>query len=315
MTLVPREHAQPSAANNPVAIWLSKLTPGSRRTMLAALRNLVAIMTDQVIDPVDFQWSGLRYQHTTVIRARLTEVGYTAATINRHLSALRGVLKECWRLGQMTSEEYHRAIDVPGIEESRLPAGRMLVETELRRLLQVCDLDTHRGKVSGIRDSAIIAVMVITGMRREEVIHLNLTDVNIHTGEIQIRVAKRNRQRTSYVKGRALRRLADWLDARKDMGCEALFLTVDRNGNLRNQGIQHAQTIYDMLRRRAVQAGIENFSPHDLRRTAISNLLDEVDMSTVANIVGHASVETTRRYDRRGERTKEAAAELVDTPI
>jgi integrase len=283
--------------------------------MQAALRNLVAIMTDQVIDPVDFQWQALRYEHTALIRARLVEVGYSPATINRHLSALRGVLKECWRLELMTSEEYHRAIDISGVEESRLPSGRMLVDQEVRRLLQVCDLDAHRGKVSGIRDSAIIAVMYITGMRREEIIKLRIEDVNMHTGEIRIRFAKRNKERTSYVKGRALKRLADWMQTRSESTCPALFLTVDRNGNLRHQGIQHAQTVYDMLKRRGVQAGIENFSPHDLRRTAISNLLDEVDMSTVANIVGHASVETTRRYDRRGERTKEDAAELVDTPI
>jgi integrase len=64
--------------------------------------------------------------------------------------------------------------------------------------------------------------------------------------------------------------------------------------------------------------GLANFSPHDLRRTCISNHLDaSTDSATIAGIVGHSSVQTTARYDRRGERAKQAAADnlhLAYTP-
>lgn len=67
-----------------------------------------------------------------------------------------------------------------------------------------------------------------------------------------------------------------------------------------------------MCHLRGSQAGLRDFSPHDLRRTCISRMLDAgVDMTTVAAIVGHATVQTTAKYERRGERAKEQAADSL----
>ena len=77
----------------------------------------------------------------------------------------------------------------------------------------------------------------------------------------------------------------------------------------------NAQTIYDVLKKRALQAGVGDFSPHDFRRTFVGDMLERgVDIATVANIAGHASVDTTRRYDRRPEETKKKAAKVLDFP-
>ena len=62
-------------------------------------------------------------------------------------------------------------------------------------------------------------------------------------------------------------------------------------------------------------AGVKSFSPHDLRRSYITKLRRlGVDFATIAKLVGHASIQTTARYDMGGENDKQCAAELLHVP-
>src|SRR5947209_4680910 len=83
---------------NPAAVYLARLAPGSRRTMRGALDTIAGILTSGRQDAAALDWATLRYQHTQAIRAALAD-RYQPAMANKCLAALRGTLKECWRLG------------------------------------------------------------------------------------------------------------------------------------------------------------------------------------------------------------------------
>jgi site-specific recombinase XerD len=143
---------------------------------------------------------------------------------------------------------------------------------------------------------------------------LDLADYDLTTGRLTIRGAKRNKEYTAYIEDNgAQRAMADWLTLRGDQP-GPIFWAINRGGNMTARRLS-AQAIYNMLVKRAKQAGIAHFSPHDLRRSLAGDLLDAgADIVTVQKILGHANVTTTARYDRRPEDAKRRAAGLVHVP-
>ena len=291
------------ADQNPCAVYLGKLKPTGKRAQLGALQIIAGLLGGQ--DPFTIQWASLRFQHTATIRAKLIEV-YKPATCNRILSALRGVLKSAWQLGQMTSEDYYRAIEIENVTGSTLPAGRELSQGELTALMDDCASDATP---AGVRDGAIIGLMYSCGLRRDEVVNLNFADYEPSTGELKL-TGKRSKERMVYLVNGAQLAMDDWLAIRGNEA-GALFWAINKSGHMINRKLSN-QAIYYILSQRAQSARVANFSPHDLRRTFVSDLLDAgADISTVAKLAGHASVNTTARYDRRPEEAKRKAVQLL----
>ena len=291
---------------NPAAVYLAGLKPSGRYTQRQML-DLVGRMLGAA-DALSCPWGNLRFQHVAAIRAEL-EKRYKPATINKALAALRGAMRAAWLLGQMPAEEYHKAREVKGVRNITLPAGRELTAGEIAALIATCENDITP---AGARDAAVIAVAYMAGLRREELAGLDLADYDTETGKLIIR-GKGSKERTGYLINGASRALADWLALR---GSEpgALFQPINKGGRI----LAHRmvpQTIYNLLSKRGAQAGVEDFSPHDLRRTFVSDLLEAgADISTVAKLAGHASVITTQRYDRRPEAAKQKVAGLLHLP-
>lgn len=306
---------QPQKTNTeiskPVIAYMANFaTARGRVVQKQALDRIAEIISGgHVIDCLLFPWHLLRYEHTQAARARLIEF-YRPATVNRFLCALRGVLRSAWRVGLMIAEDYQRAADLKSVSGASLLKGRELSGGELRSLFDVCGSD---GSPAGVRDFAILALLYGCGLRREEVVTLGLSDYEKDAGRVRVH-GKRNKERYAYLPSGAGAALDKWLDIRGSVD-GALFVRITTAGRRGKGDGMTGQSIYAMLARRAIAAGVVNISPHDMRRTFVSNLLDNgSDLVTVSKMAGHANVQTTARYDRRSEDVKKRAASTLIIP-
>ncbi len=308
--LLAADQNQIKSDQHPVLVYLARLAPGSRRTMKQAINSIAQWLSGDQADALTFPWADLRYQHTAAIRARLAEK-FSAATANKMLAALRGVLQEAWRLGLMSTEDYGRAVDIVPVRGSTLPRGRALSSGEIRAIFRECAQDQ---RLAGRRDAALVAVLYGCGLRRSEVVMLNLTDYQAEDASLSVRAAKGNKDRMVYLPNGAQQALEAWLEVR-GRAAGSLFVAINKGSNMVN-GRMADHAVMQILYRRAKSAGVTAFSPHDLRRTFISDMLDAgADISNVQQLAGHANIQTTIRYDRRGEAAKKKTAELLHIPL
>ena len=246
------------------------------------------------------------------IRARLVESGAAPASANLRLSAVRGVLRAAWRLGLIDTDSWQRAADVGAVRGERLPAGRALELPELAALFENC----ADGKPGGARDACLLALLFGAGLRRAEASAVQVADVVDEGAEgLAVKVVgKGNRQRAVYVTNGGAAAVRAWLDVR---GSEPgpLLCRVTQAGTISPaEGLTPA-AVRLRVTHRCRKAGVQPASPHDLRRTFVSQMLDASgDVSSVQRLAGHASVSTTVRYDRRGERAARRAASLLHVP-
>lgn len=287
--------------------YLASLSAGSRRSQSTALRNIANLLGRK--SPAEVQWHRLPPATYDAIRSRLAEQ-MAPATANRHLAAIRGVLKQAWRHALIDSDTMARLQDMRPVKGSRLPAGRLIPTGEQAAFFRVCGEDAS---ASGVRDAAAFALLVGAGPRREEVASLQLADLDRSDWSITL-VGKGGKQRRFFLRNGLKAAMQAWLEIRgEEPG--PLFHPVHRSGSIQHGRSVTPQAVYNMLENRSAAAGITPIRPHDCRRTFISQALDRgVDISTVASMAGHASVTTTQRYDRRGEQAMEAAAASLSVP-
>jgi site-specific recombinase XerD len=292
------------------------------RDQFVPCQGFVGVCGDEA--PTLVQARGLlRYQHVEAIRGRLAE-GYAPATVNKMLSAMKGVLKSCWRLGLMSAEERDRASDVEPVRGTRLPPGRSIPRGELRSLFEACaqEANNPRMRDRGVRDAAMLALLYVGGLRRTELVGLKISDYDTETRTGRIR-GKGNKERQVYAEGGADLLVAAWLELRGEGRPEdPLFLPVRKDVEVQRRdphgekkGSLSDQAVYKMVKRRHREAKIKEVSPHDFRKTFVGDLLDAIgDISTVQKLAGHSDPATTARYDRRGERALREAASHLHVP-
>ncbi len=209
--------------------------------------------------------------------------GISAAARARKLSAIKSFFKYLTVRTKQLTENPVADLEYPKLRKS-LP--KYLTFQESAALLQA---------VSGqnqVRDYAILMLFLNCGIRRSELVGLNLTDV--YEDRIRV-VGKGNKERFVYF-GTACRKAIDaYLPIRQKMiltDNKALF--GSRNGNRIS-----TDAVHRLVKKALLQAGLDatQFSAHKLRHTAATMMLSGgVDVKTVQEVLGHENLNTTQIY-------------------
>jgi len=259
--------------------------------------------------------------------AHLLERGLTVSTVNRKLSALRWYARRAAdQIEETTMEPAQRrelvrnalrAAATEGLrdrtESEEKLKGRHVEADEITRLLIACEVDPTP---AGLRDAALIATSYQTALRRSELAALTLVDIATEDEgyTLTIQHGKGGKRRQAYIYNDSARILTAWLRERGDEP-GPVFCRIRKGGHLVINKPLSGQGLQDILSKRAGQADIQPLTWHDLRRTFAGDLLDMgIDVATVQKLMGHASSDTTTRYDRRPRRTRQDAARKRGLP-
>ena len=259
---------------------------------------------DSTLD--DFEWSSLSYPEVLKFLGKLLEEKKSPNTVNTYLSAIKGVAKESWKLNIMAIDQYHRIKDIKRVHGSRIEKGRALEIEELNKMIDHCI--SQEGSIA-MRDACLIALVYSAGLRREEAAHLLLSAYNKPETKLVI-IGKGNKERINPLNNRVIDIVETWLDERgREEG--PLFVRIFKGGKITLLPITD-KTVYNIIVRRYKECGLKRLTPHDLRRTFATILLEQgEDLFVVQDLMGHASIETTKRYDKRNEYKKTIAGKML----
>lgn len=274
-----------------------------------ALTAIVQMVTDSVTSEhtkraygralVDFVgWhgetgrAGLDKATVNAYVAHLRAAGVSASSINQRLVAIRKLAREAADNGLIDQSTAGAIARAEGVRSEGKRLGNWLSKEDAQRLLDAPDVST----VKGLRDRALLAVLLGCGLRREECAALAVEHLQQREGRWVIvdLVGKRNKVRSVPMPSWAKYAVDAWLLA-ASVTAGPVFRPVNKGGRVGDGGMT-AQAVYNAVNEYAAALGL-TVHPHDLRRTFAklahkgSAPLEQIQLS-----LGHSSVQTTERY-------------------
>ncbi len=215
--------------------------------------------------------------------ASMSRAGLAPSSISRSVSAARSFFRFLMLDGHI---KRHPAEDIHTPQRNaRLP--QFLSEEEMERLLLAPDIKTDLG----VRDRALLELMYASGLRVSEACGLRVSDIDVERALITCQ-GKGNKQRRIPVGKSAVHWLQRYLAVRKQFGNDGKFeLFLHRGKRLTRQ------TAWALIKKYAALAGVPDISPHTLRHSFGTHLMQHgADSRSVQALLGHSDISTTEIY-------------------
>ena len=215
--------------------------------------------------------------------ARMSRDGLAPSSVSRAVSAARGFFRFLMLDGHI---KRHPAEDIHTPQQSaRLP--QFLSEDEMERLLSVPDVETD----TGLRDRAMLEVLYAAGLRVSEMCGLRTSDIDLNAALLTC-YGKGSKQRRIPIGKSAVHWVQRYLSIRKRLSTEAkpeLFL--HRGARMTRQAA------WAIIKTHAAEAGVPGISPHTLRHSFGTHLMQHgADSRSVQALLGHSDISTTEIY-------------------
>ena len=300
---------------------------GRPNTLRAVAFDLKTFFTVVGKDPVEvaaadvFEFLAHQRGDRTVVRLADRESGVSARTLARRLSSVSGLYAYAIARGDTAV----RGNPVPrglatrrqGGRGSRVPLVR--VPRTLPKILAPAEVDRLVAALRTQRDRAMVAAMLLAGLRRCEVLGLRLVDVQVADHRLVITEGKGGHHRVVPVANRFFDALGAYLHDERPANARTDRVFVVLKGPRRGLPLsaEGVDEILDGARRRA---GMEHATCHELRHTCLTRLREAgMALEAVQAQAGHRSLESTRVYlhltnDWLADQYRRAAA-LIDADI
>lgn len=286
-SMLPRQH---EALLAPYHLWLETqrgLSAATVRAYLTDIRQFMIFLAEQgrVPDRLDT----IDRRDVQSFLAELFRRGEARSSMSRKLAALRSFFQYALRMRQV-GENPAKAVRNPRQE---IYQPRVLNVDEIFSVLDAEDgMDGEPLRHS--RDKALAELLYGSGLRISEALGLNVDDVQLTAGVVRV-MGKGNRERMAPLSDTCVPALREWLDDRTLLAADgetALF--VGMRGGRR---MQRREALRSMERLGSLAGVAKHFSPHALRHSFATHLLDGgADLRSVQELLGHRRLTTTQRY-------------------
>jgi site-specific recombinase XerD len=252
----------------------------------------------------------LSFSKSVVLRYRIHLESRCLApgTINLRLGAVRRLAYEASDCGSLSPDLAAGIRRVKGLKKIGVRIGNWLTPEQSQRLWQAPDAEGLKGK----RDRALLAVLLACGVRRHEVVNLNLGHIQQreeHWAIVDLK-GKAGHTRTIPMPGWVKELLDDWVSA-ANLTSGKLFRRVNKNGKSWGEGLTD-KAVWHVVREYARKAAIETLAPHDLRRTC-ARLCHTAggELEQIQFLLEHVSIQTTERYLGCKQRIRSAVNDRI----
>ncbi|AZS26318.1 tyrosine-type recombinase/integrase [Vibrio anguillarum] len=324
MNITPRKHSTIAAINEPLDFKLSSPTskyiqslrsPLSRVTMTSTLNRFARLCG--YADHTGIEWNKIDADLIMRVINHLYENGIKTERLNTYIIAIKKSAAKAWNAGLLADRAFYEIKEIQGEKGYRVKRSRPLSATEARSLF--CETSQSSDHFT-IRDNAILALLIGCGLRRSELLSINLNSFYKKNDRWWLKiVGKGNKERRIPINTNHFNYVKKWLKIRMafELPVEGdyLFLRLKKEGHLLRHGISAPSTIYRIVlnRCKGVLGDDVHASPHDMRRTMATLLYhNKVELDVIQDLLGHANISTTLKYIEKDEELLERAVDCVD---